>query len=167
MTSNRKIKIEIAEQTVIDVYGVTADDLADACAYPKTIINPEYVPAVGNPTIINSDYVPAVGDEFIYNENATEGELVPNPDYVPAVGEPEIPNPDYIPAVGELEIANPKTKLAFVAELILKAGLEELSKPYKRSQESEAVKQAAKAVEDKFVMGTAAVMNQAVIMLTE
>ena len=137
--STRKIEFTINEQTLIDVYQVTADELAVACGYPEIIQNP--------------DYIPAVGDEFIFDPENLEAEPTPNPEYVPAVG--------------EREIANTKTKLTFISELMLKAGIDKLAEPYRKAQEREAVRVASKGVEEKFTLGTAAVMSQAVIKVTE
>ena len=100
----KTIKFELTEE-MLAPYGVTSDEIADACGYMETIPNPDYVPAVGSKTITDPKW--SMPEGFDINTEKV----------------PQIDNPDYVPAVGEPTIAN-VSRTVWLAPIILQKGLE-------------------------------------------
>lgn len=173
-----KLTLDTENPTLVATFGKELiENVADVYSYEALVKNPDYIAEEGKPTMVNPNYVPAVGSEFImkpgwerpedFDELMGDYPTIKNPDYVEAVGELHIPNPDYVEQVGEELIENPESRVDFVTRLVWSDGVMPFLLKGVKKEVKAKVQEQSKVMEAEQIAGAEAVLTGALTIETE
>ena len=117
-------------EELLEPYGITVEELADANGYNPLLPNPDFIPAVGQPTLDDPS------GEMEDHAGVMLPKQIPNPDFVPAVGEPTIPN---ISATEYVATLIPKMGMEGMIEKALAPKVAELKRALKDLEKQPAI----------------------------